>query len=247
MFSPAADSETFSTPPSSPFPPSVDHNVLDRPSLSRRSSRPSNLRIQQSLSDYKPHIVVDNGQSPDASTLIHNTMSPSNRSTPLTAVPPSGHTSAALAPTSSQPMAAKSPILAQAQQAAGSPMRSPCFVHSHLQGPSFTDWLKGKHQKTVQEARIDGPPKARESVHPLGEGYPDGSATEPPYENGYAQPEEDDEETASSLTKQLAETAIGVREMSKQLRESPCIPDPTVLLTRFRKAVVESVRISNRC
>ena len=39
--------------------PPLDHNVLDRPSLSRRSSRPSNLRIQQSLSNWKPDIVVD--------------------------------------------------------------------------------------------------------------------------------------------------------------------------------------------
>lgn len=94
-------------------------------------------------------------------------------------------------------------------------MRSPCFVHSQLQGASFTEWLRGKHQKAQQEARIDGPPKAGD-VKPLGEGYPDGSITEPAYETGYHQAEED-EESAGSLTKQLAETAVGVREMSKQL------------------------------
>lgn len=96
-------------------------------------------------------------------------------------------------------------------------MRSPCFVHSQLQGPSLTGWLKSKQQKITQEARIDGPPKAAENVNVVGQSYPDGSLTEPAYENGYQHHEEEEEETAGSLTKQLAETAVGVREMSKQL------------------------------
>jgi NAD+ kinase len=231
MFSPGAEHETFSTPPSSPMPLSVDRNILDHPSLSRRSSRPSNLRIQQSLSDYKPDIVVDNQPSPDVNSLAHHAVHLAPKaSTPLTAVPNrvNGHayggpmtesassTDPALGNKSPRPPHLAADRLAHDRQT--SPMRSPCFVHSHLQGPSFPEWLGGKQQKVEQEARIDGVPKA-DDVHPLGQGYPDGSLTEPAYENGYYQHEEE-EETAGSLTKQLAETAVGVREMSKQLGET---------------------------
>ena len=99
-------------------------------------------------------------------------------------------------------------------------MRSPCFVHSQLQGPSFTEWLKGKQPKAAQEARIDGLPKPAENGSIAGQDYPDGSPTESPYENGYQHHEEEEEQTAGSLTKQLAETAVGVREISKQLGTS---------------------------
>lgn len=231
MFSP--EHETFSTPPSSPMPTIDDHNILDRPSLSRRSSRPSNLRIQQSLSDWKPDIVLDNGQSPDASTLMHgaaNQAATTNKgSTPLTAVPLNSSKPAmngdsrmtnGLAP--AHPVAIigpKSPRPPHPQQAIA-PMRSPCFVHSQLQGPSFTEWLKVKQQKASQESRIDGPPKVVEDVHHIGQGYQNGIVSSPRYEEGYYQHEEDEEETAGSLTKQLAETAVGVREMSKQLGKS---------------------------
>ena len=76
VLSPAADAETFSTPPSSP----VDRNILDRPSLSRRGSRPTNLRIQQSAAEqWKPDVVLDNQQSPNGMSA--------KVTTPATAVP----------------------------------------------------------------------------------------------------------------------------------------------------------------
>ncbi|GJE97405.1 ATP-NAD kinase [Phanerochaete sordida] len=222
MFSPAADNETFSTPPQSPMPPTVDRdvNILDRPSLSRRSSRPSSLRIQQALSDLKPDIVIDHQLSPD----VHNTvmLTSVRGTTPTTAVPTTrgpAHSVPATSPLAHSltpnPKSPRPPHVGPDRRAS-SPMRSPCFVHSQLQGPSFTEWLRGKHQKAQQEARIDGPPKAGD-VKLLGEGYPDGTVTEPAYETGWLQHEEDEDETAGSLTKQLAETAVGVREMSKQL------------------------------
>lgn len=93
-------------------------------------------------------------------------------------------------------------------------MRSPCFVHSQLQGPSFAEWLRAKHQKSIQETRLDGSKGV--TANPMGLSYPDGSVSEAAVERGYMD-EEDEEETAGSLTKQLAETAVGVREMSKQL------------------------------
>jgi NAD+ kinase len=89
-----------------------------------------------------------------------------------------------------------------------SPMRSPCFVHSQLQGPSVAEWISGKHQA----ARMEGP--YVDPIHAIQttsheETSPEGTLVH----DGY----EDEEETAGSLTKQLAETAVGVREMSKQL------------------------------
>ena len=49
--------------------------------------------------------------------------------------------------------------------------------------------------------------------------YADGTLSDVPGFSKYHTHEEE-EETAGSLTKQLAETAVGVREMSKQLGES---------------------------
>jgi len=43
--------------------------------------------------------------------------------------------------------------------------------------------------------------------------------------------EVDDSEAVSSLTRQLAETAVGVREMSRQLGTSTCTMDTKVTLT----------------
>ena len=96
-------------------------------------------------------------------------------------------------------------------------MRSPCFVHSKLQGPSLTGWLREKHIKAEDEPTIDGPHGV--NVKPIGISYPDGT-----FSDGEDVPRhhpwcDEDEETAGSVTKQLAETAVGVREMSKQLGE----------------------------
>lgn len=57
-------------------------------------------------------------------------------------------------------------------------------------------------------------------MKPIGISYPDGTISDGEevsrHHNWY---DDDDEETAGSVTKQLAETAVGVREMSKQLGE----------------------------
>lgn len=216
VISPGPENETFSTPPSSPMPP-LDRNVLDRPSLSRRSSRPSNLRIQQSAEDqWKPDIVVDSQPSPgmqQSTTSVARGIAQAGLPTP----PVNGTNgvngkASALTP-GAVPMSSKSP-----RGLSPSPLRSPCFVHSQLQGPSFTEWLRTKHIN----ANDTGPD---EPQPPLAMLQPGGgnAASESPietngYANGYAHHEEE-EETAGSLTKQLAETAVGVREMSKQLGE----------------------------
>lgn len=96
-------------------------------------------------------------------------------------------------------------------------MRSPCFVHSKLQGPSFTEWLREKQNKAEQEAHLQGPNGV--DVNPVSISYPDDGLIEVSGTQKHQYVPEDDEETAGSLTKQLAETAVGVREMSKQLGE----------------------------
>ncbi|KAG8760486.1 hypothetical protein FRC11_000332 [Ceratobasidium sp. 423] len=88
----------------------------------------------------------------------------------------------------------KSSPLPKALQGA---LKSPCFVHSLLdKGVSLGDWLK-QNQGQQQPQPMPSPPVS-------------GSSSEPDYED-------DEDEYSSSLTRQLAETAVGVREMSKQL------------------------------
>ena len=253
IFSPGPELETFSTPPSSPTV--LDRNVLDRPSLSRRGSRPSSLRIQQNANEWKSDVVLDHQVSPPV------TMS-ANATTPQTAVPnvngrpkgfpPNGH----LSPTNIADPAPGSSIAQNLASAMGSrpahlqskrqpsPMRSPCFVHSHLQGPSFSDWLHAKQQKSVQEVRTGDARGGGSLPHPLGLSYPDGTVSDVP-EEGYHDLS-DEEETAGSLTKQLAETAVGVREMSKQLGThslpSSLAPDPvslTGMVCRSHKSALQ--------
>ncbi|KAF7315295.1 NAD+ kinase [Mycena indigotica] len=83
------------------------------------------------------------------------------------------------------------------------PMHSPCFVHSHLdKGVSLTDWLRLRQNGT----------DSSESRSSLSYDLSSSSST-----TSSTVDSPDDDDFSSSLTKQLAETAVGVREMSKQL------------------------------
>ncbi|KAI0266694.1 hypothetical protein BC834DRAFT_109307 [Gloeopeniophorella convolvens] len=110
-----------------------------------------------------------------------------------------------------------------------SPMMSPCFVHSNLdKGVSFSDWLKTRNglsppagvSPTLQPTSVELP-----KAHPRRYRKLDNGQVIPiPYEEGAVENvfdsndyEYEDDEGSGSLTKQLAETAVGVREMSKQL------------------------------
>ncbi|KAJ3526772.1 hypothetical protein NM688_g8220 [Phlebia brevispora] len=225
VFSPAHENETFSTPPTTPT--TIDNNILDRPSLSRRSSRPSNLRITQNATDWTSgiQVVADNlHASADGPLSSDHTMS-NKVPTPSTAVPytngahPNATVSSPLAPGPNMTHSAgKSPRPHPPLQRQASPMRSPCFVHSKLQGPSFGEWLREKQHKAFDDTsinRVDGV-----DVNPIGISYPDGTlsdADDIQKFHHWRDDDDDEEETAGTLTKQLAETAVGVREMSKQL------------------------------
>lgn len=98
------------------------------------------------------------------------------------------------------------------------PADSPCFLHSNLnQDASLTDWLKtrgGPNQSLIGDLGV-----ARSLQPPL--------PNRPLLANlrQHLSPDSDGEdEFVGSLTKQLAETAVGVREMSKQLGANPSSP-----------------------
>jgi len=78
---------------------------------------------------------------------------------------------------------------------------SPCFVHSHLDKGMLTDWLK------TQSHPANNVGLAKSLQHP-------GDGIVLDLDNGS---DDDEDELGNSLTRRLAETAVAVRDMSKQL------------------------------
>lgn len=91
-------------------------------------------------------------------------------------------------------------------------MDSPCFVHSHLdKGASLTEWLRNKQHALIGNTDV-GVAKSLQTPN----GYTTNGLTSPST-TASVDSGEDDDGFRESLTRQLAETAVGVREMSKQL------------------------------
>ncbi|KDR75388.1 hypothetical protein GALMADRAFT_249434 [Galerina marginata CBS 339.88] len=184
------DAETFSTPPTTPAGFLVGKPVI-APSLSRRNSRPSSLHLDRKQSNWNPDIELTT--SPDVKKTNGSSLPPVITQDP-TIIPPS--------PKSPQQMVHNQKSV-----------KSPCFVHSHLdQGAQLTDWLQNK--QPVIESRDVGVARSLQQV-----GSPThSSGTLSPQTSGFGSGNEsEDDEFAGNLTKRLAETAVGVREMSKQL------------------------------
>ncbi len=114
-----------------------------------------------------------------------------------------------------------------------SPTMSPCFVHSNLdKGVSFSEWLKTNNgfASHVDVAPIlrpiaaewpQAPPRRYRTLE-------NGQVIPIPYEDDKVENvfdasdyDYEDDEGGASLTKQLADTAVGVREMSKTLGALP--------------------------
>jgi NAD+ kinase len=193
--------EVFSTPPTSPsYASSTTWEHL--PLISKRNGRPSTLHIDHNSTEWKPDIELE-------------TTSPLNRKT--TSV------NNQLAHQSHRdPEAASKPLPPLTRQPHMKSMKSPCFIHSHLDKAS--DWL---HAKAMQ-GELGVAKSLQRKTDPNQIQY----EVKPPSTNGHnnhafgntAIPESllggdivDDDDFGSSLTKQLAETAVGVRELSKQL------------------------------
>ncbi|KAI0717257.1 ATP-NAD kinase [Cerioporus squamosus] len=202
------DNETFSTPPTTPNMPEF------RPSLSRRTSRPSHLNIMHNSSDWTPDIVLDPQQSPEiasgktasgtpTSTLVNGSSKPNGNGVSVTVEGPSMSNT----PTITHHTV---PAPTHPQRRTPSPaIKSPCFLHSKLQGASLMDWLG-----TVYG---DKPHDLRERGDDERNAYPDGTVSDSYSEQLSPLDDDEEREYASSLTKRLAETAVGVREVSKKL------------------------------
>jgi NAD+ kinase len=86
-------------------------------------------------------------------------------------------------------------------------LKSPCFVHSQLEkGASLAEWLKKTH--------LSGPVTVAKSL-----GNATSVTSNPPADSPTLIDDDDEEGFGNSLTRQLAETAVSVREMSKALGE----------------------------
>lgn len=195
------DAEVFSTPPSTPGYP-----ITLPPSLSRRNSRPSTLQIDRSHPDWNPDVVLEE-QSPDSGNpkaMRQNGHHPNGQS-PLVSV-----NATAITRQSSTPPSAT--------------MHSPCFVHSHLdKGASLADWLRIRQQQQngsnlgVLHASHQNKDEYHSLQHPskqiFGVQYPENNTSKVVLEVV----DDEGDDYAGSFTRQLAETAVGVREMSKQL------------------------------
>ncbi|KAI0661132.1 hypothetical protein C8Q70DRAFT_1052240 [Cubamyces menziesii] len=215
MLSP--DNETFSTPPTTPSLPDL------RPSLSRRTSRPSNLHLSHNSSDWTPNIVLDPQQSPEIASgkSQESTRTPTHsltngtkpNGTNGTAVTVEGPSSMAEAPTITHHTVPDPVGPSQSQRRAPSPaINSPCFLHSKLQGPSLMDWLSSFSSPKPHDLR------EKRGGGEDAQAYPDGTVSDSYSDTLSPYADEDDErEFAPSITKQLAATAVGVREVSKKL------------------------------
>ncbi|KAG1812630.1 ATP-NAD kinase-like domain-containing protein [Suillus subaureus] len=189
-------------------------NVI-RPSLSRKNSRPSLLSSLSSLHTniMWHHNVLVEQQSPSGAKAVAQRISPGDNPTTLVrhdffAAPPSIESPRSIS--SSSLSCSPSSLLSMPMSA-----KSPCFVHSHLdKGASLQDWLE-VHGKDNEVLGSDvGVAKALQQHH-----RPQHRVELPRPDGGsHAFSENDDSDTyGGNLTKQLAETAVGVREMSKQL------------------------------
>ncbi|OCH90256.1 ATP-NAD kinase [Obba rivulosa] len=199
------DADHFSTPPTTP----LAQEARIRPSLSRKSSRPSNLNIAQSPASWKPDVVVDDQPSPDPLTKIHTNGAEINGAYHNSRPPVPPMISPDVTMTQQLGRTYEADPAEQSHRMHSPPIRSPCFVHSQLQGASLKDWIQAKQSKEFRLARMGNQPS-----HPGAQAHDNLPDTSPRVASVLYS---DDEESAGSLTKQLAETAVGVREMSKQL------------------------------
>jgi NAD+ kinase len=195
------DNDTFSTPPTTPGPGALQSI---KPSLSRRSSRPTSIQTGQTT--FAPNIILEKS-SPQVSKVNGEELtSPIDQATITPRLP----TDIPLPP-SEQPKHNGKPRHV---------MDSPCFVHSQLdKGASLSEWLQSKQAAFSDKGDVGVARSLQRSNGAAPELISQNSS--PSSSEGIADVsdfgDDDSEDYRASLTKQLAETAIGVREMSKQL------------------------------
>ncbi|KIK27902.1 hypothetical protein PISMIDRAFT_674214 [Pisolithus microcarpus 441] len=218
------DSEVYSTPPTSPV--REDDLALEmfsdstiRPSLSRRGSRnrpsawPSLSPLHTDIS-WNSDFVVDsaNQRSPTKIETPHH----DDGSERDVATRPVTHLESPLSSSSPSSMSTTGSPKPMTMNPNQLPKRSPCFVHSHLdKGASLQDWLREREKEVlgidlgVAQSLQRVKPRDRNLYPPK---IPESRGAEPVITES-----DDDEVHGGSLTRQLAETATGVRELSRQL------------------------------
>ncbi|KAK0225725.1 ATP-NAD kinase-like domain-containing protein [Armillaria fumosa] len=163
-----------------------------RPSLSRKSSRPSSLRLDSTRTEWPNNIVLETSGAANGHILTGNeTMTPTSVASSYSRMDSSS-----------------------SNGVPHQPMHSPCFVHSHLdKGASLTEWLRNKQTALIPEVGV------AHSLQRNGINGSDHQISPPSSASSSVISSSNDEsdDYGASLTKQLAETAVGVREMSKQL------------------------------
>ena len=229
------DIDVFSTPPTTPMTSEPLSESVIRPSLSRTGSRPSSLHLSHTTADFKPDILLDlqtpqvlpstknspqsassqpvssvNGHTPANSDTSQHLPTTTGHSTTNRTLVPSPDSSAVLMPRS--------------QSHSQSPTISPCFVHSNLdKGASFSEWLNtGNGFPRINISPALQPTTTNKAPSRRYRKLDNGQVLLIPYEDEelehvFDASDYEDDEGSGSLTKQLAETAVGVREMSKQL------------------------------
>ncbi|KAG9018673.1 hypothetical protein FRB90_010588, partial [Tulasnella sp. 427] len=203
------DPSMYSTPPTSPsvfkiLQQQSSSSQPQHPGLPRRSSRPQTIQIAKSQGP-PVQVAID---SPAAT----NTLSPNDHQ-------PHPSSSSPLDPMSSEDTTGAATVVPDHHGRAPVLPKSPCFVHSLLdKGASLTDWLKSS------TPTYDSKPKTQddESRHGSTTSYtgsptPSDSSNSLGFQTSSPTEYDEEEDGAASLTRQLAATAVGVREMSKQL------------------------------
>ncbi|KAJ4494020.1 hypothetical protein C8J55DRAFT_417520 [Lentinula edodes] len=199
--------ETFSTPPTTPGFAFQDASI--RPSLSRKGSRPSSLQLAHQ--GWNPDIVVEESspvltRKPENGQSITSSMSRDQTATPTSTTSTRASSTLPSIPSSS------SSTTHLANGHTHRPLDSPCFVHSQLdKGASLSDWLRNKQNGILNNGSSDvGVSKSLQDSSPT-------STSGMSSASSLMSSIDDEDEFGGNLTKQLAETAVGVREMSKQL------------------------------
>ncbi|KAF9071022.1 hypothetical protein BDP27DRAFT_545306 [Rhodocollybia butyracea] len=203
------ESETFSTPPTTPGFPAFTQDTSIRPSISRKASRPSSLQLEQQ--GWNPDIIVEENspllsRKPENGSILPSPMTRDTTATPTSSVAPASSVSSADSSISKT-------SLTNGHRHHNRPLDSPCFVHSQLdKGASLTDWLRNKQSNGIlNNGSVDvGVSRSLQDSSPT-------STSGLSSAGSFVSNLDDEDEFGGNLTKRLAETAVGVREMSKQL------------------------------
>ena len=180
--------DLFSTPPTTPAPP---QETNDRPLLIR-NSRPSSIHTEYSRKEWTPDVVLE-ALSPNQTRIADERDEVvTDKRSPSAEMEPESRETASV-------------------------MGSPCFVHSYLnKGASLAEWLRTKQPQSPSSTIANTREDTLDYLHHSRRQSTDLPASLSRHASTVGSTD-DESEFGGSWTKQLADTAIGVREMSKQL------------------------------